>query len=159
MLDNGNVGLNFNPHSHEGSDQMTTILKNKIEISIHTPTRGATIVSCSLPANGINFNPHSRVGSDRIAVKSCRRTEKFQSTLPRGERLFNTDMVKAILDAFNPHSRVGSDTLWLLQYSICAISIHTPTRGATFYCDTFQSYDFDFNPHSHEGSDHHQTCC
>ena len=38
---------NFNPHSHEGSDTIPKDLKAKLEISIHTPTRGVTIVRSS----------------------------------------------------------------------------------------------------------------
>ena len=34
---------NFNPRSHEGSDKMAATLANVPEISIHAPTRGATI--------------------------------------------------------------------------------------------------------------------
>ena len=56
---------NFNPRSHEGSDDVT--LKTPLlhsAISIHAPTRGATLQDC--------FEALLRI---------------FQSTLPRGERL------------------------------------------------------------------------
>ena len=55
---------------------------------------------------------------------------RFQSTLPRGERLF---CYRAVLDCknFNPRSHEGSD-----------------------YGDVVIDYDAeDFNPRSHEGSD------
>ena len=102
----------------------------QILISIHAPTRGATVSGSSpfgfrvfqstlpreerLPAIGINyhvedFNPRSHERSDRIAE------------YPVLERLH-----------FNPRSHERSDSS--LSKSICytlKISIHAPTRGAT----------------------------
>ena len=55
---------NFNPRSHEGSDNRTTFYYLTVSlISIHAPTRGATR----------NRPPMGRI-------------HRFQSTLPRGER-------------------------------------------------------------------------
>ena len=54
---------NFNPRSHERSDVFRLVCKSKIRISIHAPTRGATI----------------RV----VEIVLCL---LFQSTLPREER-------------------------------------------------------------------------
>ncbi len=54
---------NFNPRSHEGSDQTLSSVRCSPQISIHAPTRGAT---------------------DNIIDEQ--RDELFQSTLPRGER-------------------------------------------------------------------------
>ena len=36
---------NFNPHSHEGSDDEEEVSALMSEISIHTPTKGATVVN------------------------------------------------------------------------------------------------------------------
>ena len=61
-----------------------------------------------------HFNPRSREGSDLRDLARKRRSNEFQSTLPRRER-------PAVLDQlggdrhFNPRSREGSDTqpqLW-----------------------------------------------
>ena len=35
--------LNFNPHSHEGSDENMKATLKSIRISIHTPTKGVTL--------------------------------------------------------------------------------------------------------------------
>ena len=77
-------------------------------ISIHAPTRGATIERRHCWYRSINFNPRSHEGSDPVYV-----TE------------FN-----AALD-FNPRSHEGSDVPHhkIKRYHI--ISIHAPTRGAT----------------------------
>ena len=58
----------------------------KFDISIHAPARGAT----------------TGTGKTRYVM------EKFQSTLPRGERLEEMRLVKGDRD-FNPRSREGSD--------------------------------------------------
>ena len=58
------LGIYFNPRSHKGSDEKAQKLIQKLIISIHAPTRGAT-VGASLPA---------------------RHLSQFQSTLPQGER-------------------------------------------------------------------------
>ena len=122
-------------------------------ISIHAPTRGATLWKSGHVGVYIDFNPRSHEGSDlqrlvyhEIIVISIHAPTRgatllwsllsmlraiFQSTLPRGERLAQ-------------------------QYewdSITVISIHAPTRGATFEAaDSIQTRK-DFNPRSHEGSD------
>ena len=100
--------LYFNPRSHEGSDVYLQITCKLPIISIHAPTRGATKV--------IDYN---------------------------AQRLAN----------FNPRSHEGSDSGYYHQGDRSCISIHAPTRGAT-RCDLWRwllcSY---FNPRSHEGSD------
>jgi len=56
-------------------------------VSIHAPARGATSsppIHTSLP---FGFNPRSRAGSDSPAHKPGGGPRRFQSTLPRGERL------------------------------------------------------------------------
>ena len=42
-LVNGLYKTNFNPHSHEGSDIIFQYIPHIVDISIHTPTKGATI--------------------------------------------------------------------------------------------------------------------
>ena len=76
----------FNPRSHEGSDAQLAQCCCNTRISIHAPTRGATSMH------------------DRASVHF-----RFQSTLPRGERLHSVK----------------------LPYIGFLISIHAPTRGAT----------------------------
>ena len=55
---------NFNPRSHEGSDSISSVTDPVLIISIHAPTRGATV----------SVYPVSKSATI------------FQSTLPRGER-------------------------------------------------------------------------
>ena len=99
----------FNPRSREGSDVLAPFGSiTSIKISIHAPARGAT----TQPADTITKQP-------------------FQSTLPRGERLFQHSPFCERERDFNPRSREGSDTA---------------------VCGQCQTYAY-FNPRSREGSD------
>ena len=121
-------------------------------ISIHAPTRGATMLLRETPVNSrfqstlprgerppvsrgcsnfCNFNPRSHEGSDRKAESKCSGNQRFQSTLPRGERRLGSLSSNTFLHDFNPRSHEGSD-MDLQSYEECGIiSIHAPTRGAT----------------------------
>ena len=85
------------------------IHKRYQKISIHAPARGATATLILNPEKSLYFNPRSREGSDIALLFSTRRGLRFQSTLPRGERHFLSNMSLA---------------------KFC-ISIHAPARGAT----------------------------
>ena len=78
-------------------------------ISIHAPTRGATIFTVSAVTATLYFNPRSHERSDSYYGITNVYTSIFQSTLPREER-----------QALNRTFDVPFD-----------ISIHAPTRGAT----------------------------
>ena len=101
---------NFNPRSHERSDEYAhSKTFGDVIISIHAPTRGATDIEYS---NGIIV--------------------EFQSTLPREERRlwwwcfwWHSN--------FNPRSHERSDKFSSKILIIQWISIHAPTRGATYY--------------------------
>ena len=60
---------NFNPRSHEGSDDYSLVFAGDYGISIRAPTRGAT---CNPRNNGIlvDFNPRSHEGSDHGAFRN-----------------------------------------------------------------------------------------
>ena len=61
---------NFNPRSHEGSDRVFFCQLPNLVISIHAPTRGATVFKPSPGESTQNdFNPRSHEGSD-VARKS-----------------------------------------------------------------------------------------
>ena len=134
----------FNPHSHEGSDSATALSSvSRCCISIHTPAWGATkdypvieqgtVISIHTPAWGATSLSNKLVSG-----------KQFQSTLPRGERR-SLQGILLWFSYFNPHSHEGSDDLKSDTHQTTAISIHTPTRGATgilkktVYTEQFQS--------------------
>ena len=121
----------FNPRSHERSDttsEITGILdsisihaptrgatvewlleRNHISISIHAPTRGATIVRLIVVMISL-ISIHAPTRGATIYSHSCPLGALFQSTLPREER---QSWRRRLLTAYG-------------------ISIHAPTRGATY---------------------------
>ena len=101
--------INFNPRSHERSDAITREITALTQISIHAPTRGATL----------GWNLYNRVLI-------------FQSTLPREERRDDPETECGTVQNFNPRSHERSDYHTVQQCRRLLISIHAPTRGATY---------------------------
>ena len=99
----------FNPRSHERSDFTGDYTFEVTLISIHAPTRGATMTSDE---------------TGMVAI--------FQSTLPREERRCMRVRIAAPLCNFNPRSHERSDgDVNKIDCGGSVISIHAPTRGAT----------------------------
>ena len=79
-------------------------------ISIHVPTRGTTVFSpFAIPDFYISIHVPTRGTTMTVMLWEC--TAKFQSTSPRGGRLFISYFI------------------WIIYF----ISIHVPTRGTTFH--------------------------
>ena len=107
----------------------TDVLKSGY-ISIHAPARGATHTGGSVPHFTRDFNPRSREGSDEPAFRFM---------------YFSIN--------FNPRSREGSDVDEGYDFTLIAISIHAPARGATSLVRKEALLGQNFNPRSREGSD------
>ena len=83
------------------------------EVSIHAPTRGATN---SISASLIDLS-------------------QFQFTHPRGVRPKHIPIIYNLL-GFNSRTHAGCDTLnSFIQGDQASVSIHAPTRGATYKDD------------------------
>ena len=146
------VSLYFNPRSHERSDINALCIINNNWISIHAPTRGATLSAffgiyyCFKFQSTLPREERLILISDFIAMHKFQSTlpreerrsvrhfdgiePLFQSTLPREERLNSLECV-GFPNNFNPRSHERSDS---------------------------KQYDFkfnteNFNPRSHERSD------
>ena len=76
----------------------------------------------------------------------------FQSTLPQGERR-SSRISPGLSENFNPRSHKGSDVLTVKSFAYIVISIHAPTRGATYSVISLMAVPCYFNPRSHKGSD------
>ena len=102
--------IDFNPRSHEGSDENHKNLLTFTHISIHAPTRGATKfvlirlccikISIHAPTRGATVDVAETVRVYDISIHAPTRGATgvggkinrggiFQSTLPRGERHFH----------------------------------------------------------------------
>ena len=119
----------FNPRSHERSDRNWALTDSESIISIHAPTRGATLLC--------------EISNPLLA---------FQSTLPREERPI--EYLNAQSDVISIHAPTRGATFLSIPTQLCTqISIHAPTRGATFFAFSLSLTSQDFNPRSHERSD------
>ena len=124
--------VNFNPHSHEGSDQIgfETMLKSK-EFQSTLPRRERLgQLQVKLVANGISI--HTPTKGATTLWQSYSKTWTFQSTLPRRERhkKLATYTHKQLFQSTLP--RRERHFIQKFLEDITEISIHTPTKGATF---------------------------
>ena len=78
-------------------------------ISIHAPTRGATFFADLYNGKIEDFNPRSHEGSDYTHDPEHIASDLFQSTLPRGERPIRNVRLH-LTRYFNPRSHEGSDS-------------------------------------------------
>ena len=122
--------FHFNPRSHEGSDLPECAGgTDQVSISIHAPTRGATREQ-EKRVEQLKISIHAPTRGATVERVRFILINRFQSTLPRGERLQGPQGVQGLQD-FNPRSHEGSDTS---------------------YPESFLLHQ-NFNPRSHEGSD------
>ena len=120
-------------------------------ISIHAPTRGAT-VGDAICLYELIISIHAPTRGATVKIILWVSTSTFQSTLPRGERRSCCNKVTVILD-FNPRSHEGSDVMWLLLAQRQNVFQSTLPRGERL-CSIDNAYIYiHFNPRSHEGSD------
>ena len=76
----------FNPHTHEGCDSANIVILVWVFVSIHTPTKGVTLLSGIRTSSAWCFNPHTHEGCDCIIL-----------------------FVNACQCSFNPHTHEGCD--------------------------------------------------
>ena len=106
-------------------------------ISIHTPVKGVTKTNKRFIKHYTNFNPHSREGSDTTLIGLKCLLIQFQSTLPWREwqqqtmRLSKYQKFQSTLPWREWHGAVGKR----------------------------KENDWNFNPHSREGSDRNLKAC
>ena len=82
----------------------------------------------------------------------CNTNDQFQSTLPRGERLL-CNVLLLIVTYFNPRSHEGSD-ISRLKANLAPVRFQsTLPRGERLSTCSLSTRYSNFNPRSHEGSD------
>ena len=78
-----------------------------------------------------HFNPRSREGSDKTGTCTSCDQYKFQSTLPRRERLWHSSYI-CMYPIISIHAPAKGATILTGLFSISSfISIHAPAKGAT----------------------------
>ena len=119
--------------------------------------------------------PHTHEGCDSMSIPCSSHQERFQSTHPRrvwpvisdclsAHFLFQSThprrvwpprfLLPVCITSFTPHTHEGCDKKNSIVFNFYVyVSIHTPTKGVTFWCKDRQNASFCFNPHTHEGCD------
>ena len=171
----------FNPRSHERSDVSLNFCELYTNISIHAPTRGATInhqsktfthsISIHAPTRGatcnilwivqmiIHFNPRSHERSDFLLFFQISGIINFN---PRShERSDWHGCIKWLRqNMISIHAPTRGATSYSMHLAfLSTISIHAPTRGATTLSFILYQFTLNFNPRSHERSDLASTAC
>ena len=164
---------NFNPRSHKGSDEEMGAIMYSIYISIHAPTRGAT-----LEKQYVNIQRDISIHAPtRGATQSCKGRNpffQFQSTLPQGERpifefyaIGNSNfnprshkgsdlhgrLPEAVPRYFNPRSHKGSDTVTVCKEDFLGYFNPRSHKGSDIFLLFSSVVLINFNPRSHKGSD------
>ena len=142
----------FNPHSHAGSDFLTSSKKSSNFISIHTPTQGVTFtigkffiddwISIHTPTQGVTQDLLVRRSQLLISIHTP--TQGVTNALEKLRAEYNISIhtpTQGVTSSpygwhkrcsyFNPHSHAGSDKNLPDFFRAYIISIHTPTQGVT----------------------------
>ena len=125
----------FNPRTHTGCDTPFIFYKLVISVSIHAPTRGATFIIVFAFNFFIGFNPRTHTGCDGVLPPraSIGSSAMFQSTHPHGVRLRTSRFWMRSGKRFNPRTHTGCDKETRIVSKLYWVSIHAPTRGATYF--------------------------
>ncbi len=97
----------FNPRTHTGCDSRSYTQHVFIMVSIHAPTRGATLHGPVL-RRGIRVSIHAPTRGATEFMHFCSDMLMFQSTHPHGVRLVSTINTRSP-DCFNPRTHTGCD--------------------------------------------------
>ena len=101
-------------------------------VSIHAPTRGATVAGNRLLRPGACFNPRAHAGRDSSSLR-FQSLNLFQSTRPRGARPASGSGVSSTIRPFQSTRPRGARRHALGDVGRRReVSIHAPTRGATY---------------------------
>ena len=120
----------FNPRSYKRSDRIGGYIPAEDIISIHAPTRGATLKDKLFQAWEIAFQStllqeeRQRESASDFQPGNFNPRSYKRSDLPRA----STTATKTY---FNPRSYKRSDNFSSSYFPFTSISIHAPTRGAT----------------------------
>ena len=148
----------FNPRSHERSDFFLQCLCDCCQLFQSTLPREERQSWRTHSLKGVNFNPRSHERSDDTTAFIPGNSVLFQSTLPREERLFLHLPLLPVLRFQSTLPREERRNLCGNPVNFSLISIHAPTRGATFFA-VFPCFGiYYFNPRSHERSDLRADC-
>ena len=131
---------------------LVTVLNRELYVSIHAPTWGATLIKLYYHNLSLGFNPRTHVGCDCPNTLIGLQNSAFQSTHPRGVRLYSR-YFSVICEKVSIHAPTWGATLYVFfREDNSAVSIHAPTWGATNQSSANKT-NLGFNPRTHVGCD------
>ena len=125
----------------------------RLYVSIHAPTRGATWPHTARSGARSSFNPRAHAGRDTTARPSAACRSLFQSTRPRGARRTSPRGGAGRQGFQSTRPRGARHAIAAHGLRILGVSIHAPTRGATWVTRKWSSGSPRFNPRAHAGRD------
>ena len=129
------------------------MLFHKIVISIHAPTRGATMIPVIKKSVYAEFQSTLLQEERQKTLLVEWRFFLFQSTLLQEERhLQSSEVKKQLYISIHAPTRGATKAESILLHDP-PISIHAPTRGATYFLISFTTCSSNFNPRSYKRSD------
>ena len=138
------------PHGVRHRGKVQPVLQRAV--SIHAPTRGATIPQMSSLLQTWSFNPRTHTGCDDLSVCYAHSIAWFQSTHPHGVRLFLIFLFDRF-KCFNPRTHTGCDPL-LLYHPHETLRFNPRTHTGCDSCHSACSIAItSFNPRTHTGCD------
>ena len=166
--------MGFNPHTHEGCDPSTPLWCWRQQVSIHTPTKGVTVIMpAELKAKAVSIHTPTKGVTSKLS-RTSPNSQVSIHTPTKGVtegRLWGTQ--QTFVSIHTPTKGV-TDQVRVIGADLC-VSIHTPTKGVTLtkrclrFVLMFQSthprrvwlstlrlelhIPSCFNPHTHEGCD------
>ena len=99
------------------------------------------------------FNPRTHTGCDTALQDLQNDSYKFQSTHPHGVRHCYGETFRRFkgFQSTHPHGVRQKGSTY--PRGPVEVSIHAPTRGATWYCSRYHTQTPCFNPRTHTGCD------
>ena len=148
------IGLFQSTHPHGVRPGQTLGFPDCRVVSIHAPTRGATICGMAIMYILLSFNPRTHTGCDALKKYGLFHSyEGFQSTHPHGVRRFSSIYSRCVY-SFNPRTHTGcdQDNGKLSEYKPWFQSTHPHGVRLMGFRVILQDR-LGFNPRTHTGCD------
>ena len=145
--------INFNPRSHERSDELCNSNQQPVAISIHAPTRGATSMSMCKYIHIFLFQSTLPREERPFPCINSIINVLFQSTLPREERQRYVNLQQFVLIFQSTLPREERQFNHSIHFSRFLFQSTLPREERRSPSDIMLSISIYFNPRSHERSD------
>ena len=139
----------FNPRTHTGCDLWVYIVHSIGVVSIHAPTRGATLlVGLHTADTGVSIHAPTRGATLGLGVVGLIQHVSIHAPTRGATSIIDRGLYKFGFQSTHPHGVRQGQTSG--QDCPLEVSIHAPTRGATSSCSSVPLYFLSFqSTHPH----------